>query len=194
MKPIFFSSPAEWRQWLAAHHDSATEVLVGYYKTSTDKPSLTWQESVDEALCYGWIDGIRKRVDDERYTIRFTPRKPKSNWSAVNIKRVGELIQDGRMQPAGVKAFAARDEAMTQQYSYEARQRGLDETYAKRFTANKKAWAFYQAQAPSYQRAASWWVMSAKQEATRLKRLAALIDDSAHKRRIVSLARTAKPK
>ncbi|MCA1553098.1 MAG: bacteriocin-protection protein, partial [Chloroflexi bacterium] len=146
MKPIFFKSPAEWRAWLAAHHDREQEVLVGYHKKATAKPSLTWQQSVDEALCYGWIDGVRCSVDEHSYCIRFTPRKPKSNWSEFNVKRVRELITDGRMQPAGLKAFQARDVEKTKQYSYEARTRGLSEPYTTQFKANHKAWAFFQSQ------------------------------------------------
>jgi len=190
MEPIFFASPAEFRAWLEEHHATASELLVGFYKKGTGKPSLTWPESVDQALCFGWIDGVRKSRDDESYTIRFTPRQAKSTWSIVNIKRVGELIELGLMQPAGLKAFEARDEAKSQEYSYEARSRPLASEYEATFRANAQAWGFFQSQAPSYRKTASWWVMSAKQETTRLKRLATLIDDSAHGRKIGPLAYT----
>ncbi len=182
--PTFFPTPADFRRWLKANHATETELLVGFYKTSSGKPSITWPESVDQALCFGWIDGVRKRVDDESYTIRFTPRKPTSTWSAVNIKRVEELTQQGLMQPAGLKAFEARKENKSGIYSYEQRSATLPPEYEKVLKKNKAAWTFFQAQPASYRKAAVWWVVSAKQEATRLKRLDQLIDLSAHEQLI----------
>ncbi len=192
MKPTFFSSPSKFRRWLAANHDKDSELWVGYYKIDSGKPSLTWPESVDEALYFGWIDGIRKSVDEVSYTIRFTPRKPRSIWSAVNIKRATELIELGLMQPAGLKAFQNRQEARSAVYSYEQRGQKLDDAHEKKLRANKKAWAFFQTQPPWYQRAASWWVASAKKEETRLKRLATLIEDSTNGRTVAPLTRKSK--
>lgn len=186
----YFSSAQEWREWLAQHHEQATELLVGFHKVATGRPRMTWAESVDEALCVGWIDGIRRRVDDERYTIRFTPRKATSVWSAVNIRRVGELEREGRMQPAGRAAFARRKAHRSGIYAYENRPAALDEPYAAMFRKDKQAWAYFESQAPWYRRAATWYVLSAKREETRLKRLATLIDDSAHQRRLAGLTRT----
>jgi uncharacterized protein YdeI (YjbR/CyaY-like superfamily) len=183
----FFDSSADFRTWLEAHHDQVQELWVGFYKKNSGKAGITYLEAVDEALCFGWIDGIKKRVDDDSYTNRFTPRKARSNWSEVNIQRVGELAQLGRMHPAGLKAFDARDQEKTQLYSYEARNRPLDEMYEKSFRANKKAWDFFIAQAPSYQKVAGWWVMSAKREETRLKRLTTLIEDSENRRRLAQV-------
>jgi uncharacterized protein YdeI (YjbR/CyaY-like superfamily) len=185
----YFRTPAELQKWFESHHQTARELWVGYYKTGSDKPSITWPESVDEALCVGWIDGIRKRVDDIRYTIRFTPRKPGSIWSAVNIRRVQALTRQGRMQPVGRQAFKARKENRSGIYSYEQRHATLVEPYAARLRQNARAWAFFQAQPASYQKAANWWVVSAKQEATRLKRLEKLIDDSAHGRTVPQFIR-----
>jgi uncharacterized protein YdeI (YjbR/CyaY-like superfamily) len=186
----YFSSPDEWRAWLAKAHESATELLVGFHKAATGRPRMTWPESVDEALCVGWIDGVRKRVDDDRFTIRFSPRKATSIWSAVNIRRVGELEAEGRMQPAGRAAFANRKENRSGVYSYEKRPATLHEPYASTFRKHAKAWAFFESQAPSYRRAATWYVISAKREETRLKRLATLIDDSAHQRRLAGMIPT----
>ena len=179
MNPVFFPTPADLRKWFKAHHATEAELLVGYYKKDSGQPSITWPESVDEALCVGWIDSIRRSVDDRRYTIRFTPRKPGSIWSAVNIKRAEELMAQGRMRPAGLKAFEARKENRSGVYSYEQRSPELVEPYLKKLRQNKTAWAFYQAQPPSYRKAVNWWVVSAKQEATRLKRLNQLIELSA---------------
>jgi uncharacterized protein YdeI (YjbR/CyaY-like superfamily) len=149
---------------------------------------MTWPESVDEALCYGWIDGVRRRVDDERYTIRFTPRKPGSIWSAVNLKRAGELIERGLMQPPGLKAFDARREDRSRTYAYEqAGGPALGDEFEAIFRANEPAWKFFQAQAPSYRRTAAWWIISAKREDTRRKRLATLIEDSTAGRRLGQL-------
>jgi len=166
MKIVFFKSPSEFRRWLKGNHDKTGELWVGFYKKDSGKPSITWPESVDEALCFGWIDGIRKSVDAISYTIRFTPRKPRSNWSAVNIRRVQELTRTGRMHAAGLKAFEARKEERSGIYSFEQKRPKLDAAYERKLQANKAAWKFFQAQAPWYHRTASWWVMSAKKEET----------------------------
>jgi uncharacterized protein YdeI (YjbR/CyaY-like superfamily) len=186
---IYFASPQEWREWLDAHHASARELLVGFHKVATARPTMTWPQSVDEALCYGWIDGIRRRVDDTRYTIRFTPRKATSNWSAVNIRRVEALEREGRMQPAGRAAFARRQDRRSGIYSYEQRPDALPEPYASTLRARRRASAFFDRQPASYRRAAIWWVISAKQEATRAKRLAELIADSALGKRLARFTR-----
>jgi uncharacterized protein YdeI (YjbR/CyaY-like superfamily) len=179
MKPKFFKTPAEFRKWLEANHAATQELLVGFYKKSSGEPSITWPESVDEALCFGWIDGVRKNLDEIRYTIRFTPRKTVSIWSAVNIKRVEELSSRGLMQPAGLKAYEARRENKSGIYSYEQRSHTLPEPYETPLRQNQGAWDFYQSRPPSYRKAASWWVVSAKKEETRLKRLKQLIEYSA---------------
>ena len=184
MKVKFFKTPSDFRKWLAAHHASETELWVGFYKKDSGKASVTWPQSVDEALCFGWIDGIRKNIDEVSYKIRFTPRKQRSTWSAVNIKRVGELTEQGRMEEAGLKAFAARQENRSGIYSYEQRSPELPAQYAKKLKKNAAAWKFFQAQPPSYRKAVNWWVVSAKQEETRLKRLDKLIEESAQGRRM----------
>jgi uncharacterized protein YdeI (YjbR/CyaY-like superfamily) len=189
----FFKSPPDFRKWLEKHHATTPELWVGYYKKDSGKPSITWPESVDEALCFGWIDGIRKRVDDASYTIRFTPRRPRSIWSAVNINRAQELIRQGRMQPAGQKAFEARTENRSGIYAYEQRQPELVEPYGKKLRQNRAAWKFFEAQPASYRKTASWWVLSAKKEETRLKRLEKLIEDSALGRTIPQFTRNKKP-
>jgi uncharacterized protein YdeI (YjbR/CyaY-like superfamily) len=168
--------------------------LVGFYKKGSGKPSITWPESVDEALCFGWIDGIRRTIDDESYVIRFTPRRKRSIWSEVNTKRMKELLRLGRVQPAGVRTFEARDPKRSAMYSYEQRKKDerLAPAYVAKLKANRKAWTFFRSQAPWYQRTVSRWVMSAKKEETRLRRLATLIDDSAHQRRIGPLSQPAK--
>ncbi len=184
MNPKFFKTPSAFRKWLEAHHASAKELWVGFYKKGSGKPSIDWPESVDEALCFGWIDGIRKSIDADSYMIRFTPRKPTSVWSAVNIKNVENLIKEKRMHPAGLKAFAARKENRSGIYSYEQRGPELVEPYLGMLKRNKAAWKFFQAQPPSYRKVMNWWVVSAKQEATRVKRLDKLIEESAQGRRM----------
>jgi uncharacterized protein YdeI (YjbR/CyaY-like superfamily) len=180
VKPRFFRTKSEFASWLERNHDRATELWVGYYKKSTGRPSISWPESVDEALRYGWIDGVRKRIDDDSYMNRFTPRRPGSNWSAKNIKRAQELIELGLMRPAGLKAFEARVEKRSEVYSYEQRHLiQLDQGYERQFRRNKKAWAFFQSCTPSYRKAAIHWVMSAKRDSTRERRLETLIKDSA---------------
>jgi uncharacterized protein YdeI (YjbR/CyaY-like superfamily) len=184
MNSQYFTSPIKFHQWLKKHHATSTELLVGFYKKSSGRPSITYQEALDEALCFGWIDGIRKTVDEERYTIRFTPRKPTSNWSNVNIKRAKELMAEERMTSAGLAAFEARKAEKSAVYTYENRPQKLAPEYEKKFRANKPAWEYFQSQAPYYQRTACGWVMTAKKEETRLRRLATLLEDSAHGRRL----------
>ncbi len=183
-RPRFFRSPASFRQWLAKHHASATELWVGFHRKASGKRSITWPESVDEALCCGWIDGIRKSVDATSYRIRFSPRKPGSIWSAINIRRAEALAKEGRMLPAGTKAFAARTENKSGIYSYEQREATLPEPYGAILRGNRKAHAFFESQPPGYRKTACWWVVSAKREQTRLKRLQTLIEESAHGRRL----------
>lgn len=194
LTPTFFATPADFRAWLEAHHAESQELWVGYYKKGSGRPSLTWPESVDEALCFGWIDGIRKSIDGVSYAIRFTPRKTSSTWSAINIKRVEELTALGLMRPAGQAAFEKRAEEKSGIYAYEQRQVAeLSQAQAAQFRANPTAWEFFQSQAPSYRKTAVWWVVSAKKEETRQKRLAALIADSAQGRTIPPLTRPTKP-
>ncbi len=180
----FFRSPSDFRNWLEKNHTSVRELWVGFYKKASGKPSITWPESVDEALCFGWIDGIRKRVDAISYQIRFTPRRRGSIWSAINIKRARELSKEKRMRPAGLKAFKARVENKSGIYSYEQRQSKLPEPYANILKKNKVAWDFFQAQPSSYRKMIGWWIVSAKKEETRLQRLSKLITESAKGRRL----------
>ena len=184
-KPRFFATPEQLRDWFARHHASATELWIGFYRKSSGKPSVTWPESVDQALCFGWIDGVRKSIDEISYTNRFTPRTPRSNWSAVNIARARELIARGLMTPDGLAAFERRTSDGSAVYSYEQRRTAaLDPASERRLRANAKAWAYFSAQAPSYRRVAIYWVVSAKREETRARRLETLIADSAAGRRI----------
>jgi uncharacterized protein YdeI (YjbR/CyaY-like superfamily) len=186
--PTFYATPAEWRAWLEEHHADEREHWVGFHKRGSGRPSITWPESVDQALCFGWIDGVRKRVDDERYMIRFTPRKRSSRWSKVNVARVAELTEAGLMQPAGLAAFEARTQEGT--YSYEQRDAAaFDPERERRLRADAGAWAYFSAQPPWYRRTATHWVMSAKREETRDRRLARLIEDSAAGRAVGPLAR-----
>lgn len=184
MEATFFPTPADFRKWLRRHHKTAKELWVGFYRKNTGRPSITWPESVDEALCVGWIDGIRKRIDAESYMIRFTPRRRGSIWSAVNIKRVAVLTNEKQMTPAGLAAFARRRENKSGIYSYEQRSEQLPEPYASRLKKDRTAWKFFLAQPPSYRTTISWWVASAKQEETRQKRLEKLIAESARGRRL----------
>jgi uncharacterized protein YdeI (YjbR/CyaY-like superfamily) len=188
-EPIYFSSPDELWAWLEEHHEAETEVWVGYWKKATGKPSLTWSQAVDQALCFGWIDGVLRRVDDERHVQRFTPRKPTSNWSAVNIAKVERLRAEGLMRPAGEAAFARRREARSGVYSYEQRhEAALDPEQEERFRANAAAWENFMAMPPSYRQMALWWVVSAKRPETRERRLATLIEDSAAGRRLAQMS------
>jgi uncharacterized protein YdeI (YjbR/CyaY-like superfamily) len=176
MEPTFFRGPEQLRRWFARNHASKTEIWVGYYKKDSGKPSITWPESVDEALCVGWIDGIRKSIDAESYKIRFTPRRPRSIWSAVNIRRVGELIKEKRMQPAGLRAFEARKENRSGIYAYEQRRAVLEDPYDAVLKKYPAARAFFEAQPPSYRKTISWYIVSAKKEETRMRRLMQMID------------------
>ena len=194
-KPTFFPTPADFRAWLEAHHDKLHEQLVGFHKKASGRPSITWPESVEVALCFGWIDGVRKSLDETSYTIRFTPRKPTSNWSAINIKLVQELTKKGLMHPAGLKVFAARNETKSSIYSYEQRKNAqFTREQAKQFRANKAAWEFFRSQAPWYQRVCTYWVITAKREETRCKRLSELIAHSQHRRTIPRNTPTKKKK
>jgi uncharacterized protein YdeI (YjbR/CyaY-like superfamily) len=184
-RPKFFATPEAFRAWFEASHEHETELLVGFYKKDSGKPSITWPESVDEALSFGWIDGKRQRIDEVCYTIRFTPRKASSNWSAVNVKRMAVLIAEGRVRPAGLAAFERRVAEKTGIYAYENRKSAkLTPEADREFRRNKKAWAYFEAQAPSYRQLAIWYVITAKREETRRSRLAKLIDDSARGQRI----------
>jgi len=184
VRPKFFKSPSAFRKWLEANHSSAKELWVGFYKKDSGKPSITWPESVDEALCFGWIDGLRKKIDNQSYMIRFSPRKSTSIWSAVNIGHAQRLIKEGLMQPVGLKAFEARKENRSGIYSYEQRSPELEDKYARKLKRNKAAWEFFQSQPPSYRKTINWWIVSAKQEETRIKRLDRLIETSAKGRRL----------
>jgi uncharacterized protein YdeI (YjbR/CyaY-like superfamily) len=189
MTPKFFSTSAKWREWLHRHHATKDELLVGFYKKDSGKPSITWPESVDEALCFGWIDGVRRRIDEVSYSIRFTPRRKGSIWSTVNIRRVTELTRLELMHPAGHAAHGRREEHKSGLYAYEQRKTAkLPAEHARTFRGNAEAWAFFRSQAPSYQHVASWWVISAKREETRRKRLARLIAVSSLRRRLDQLS------
>ncbi len=191
--PIFFKRGAEYRAWLEKNHESARELWIGYWKKSTGKPSLTWQETVDESLCFGWIDGIRKGIDTDSFKQRVTPRRPTSIWSKVNIRHVARLTEVGRMRPAGLAAFENRDRTKAYSYEQDRDQIPLGPTYEAQLKKNRKAWEFFEQQPPYYRRVAGWYVMSAKKEETRQKRLAILIRDSAAGERI-GMLRQDKPK
>jgi uncharacterized protein YdeI (YjbR/CyaY-like superfamily) len=193
-RPNFFKAAREFSAWLDAHHATQAEFLVGFYKTGSAKPSMTWPEAVDAALCFGWIDGVRRRIDERRYCIRFTPRKSRSTWSAVNIARIEALTRAGRMRPAGRAAFQARRENKSGIYSYERRPEALVEPYAGLLARNAKACLFFGNQTPSYRRAAIWWVISAKKEQTRLARAGTLIELSARRQFMPQFIRTAAEK
>ena len=178
MEPTFFASQAEFRKWLEKNHKKATELLVGFWKKGSGKRSMSWSESVDQALCFGWIDGVRRRVDDNTYTIRFTPRRPKSVWSKINIDKVEKLKELGLMRPSGLAAYNRKEDHRSVIYSYENRPREFDPEFEKKFRKKKKAWQFFEAQPPGYRRLMIYWVTSAKQEETRLSRFARLIANS----------------
>jgi uncharacterized protein YdeI (YjbR/CyaY-like superfamily) len=184
LEPLFFDTPAAFRKWLEKNHDKEKELLVGFYKKDSGKPSITWPESVDEALCFGWIDGIRRSIDAHAYSIRFTPRKPASIWSAINIKKVAELTQKGLMKPEGLAAFEKRKPEKSAIYSFENQAKTLTPEFEKLFKANKKAWEFFSAQPPGNKKLNIFRVMSAKQEKTQLSRLEKLIAESEAGRRI----------
>jgi uncharacterized protein YdeI (YjbR/CyaY-like superfamily) len=184
MKPTFFTSQLLFHKWLAKNHDSRSELLLGFHKKSSGKKSITYPEALDEALCFGWIDGVRKNLDETSYTIRFTPRKPKSIWSLVNVRHVERLKKEGKMQPSGLAAFKLRDEKRTGIYAFENRPKELSPEFQKIFRANKKAWEFFETQPPGIKRTCIFWVMSAKKEETRIRRLQQLIEGSAKGKRM----------
>lgn len=184
--PVFFPTPAAFRRWLARHGSTASELFVGFYKVGSGKPSLTWSESVDEALCFGWIDGVRRRIDDESYQIRFTPRRRGSIWSAINIAKVEALISQGRMQPQGLQAYSHREERRSSVYSYEQDALpALSPDELARFRVHRPAWEFFNGTTPSYRRGIVHWVVSPKLPATRARRLSRLIDSCAAGRRLM---------
>jgi uncharacterized protein YdeI (YjbR/CyaY-like superfamily) len=185
-EPTFFESAVAFRGWLDANHDRAQVLNLGYYKKGSKRPSISYPESVDEALCFGWIDGVRHAIDGDSYTVRFTPRKPGSIWSARNVARVQELIAEGHMTAPGLAAFEARNPDKTNMYSLEQQTVRFTPEFEAKLKANKAALAYFQAQPPGYRRIATWWVMSAKQEATRQRRLALLIEDCAAGRRLAA--------
>jgi uncharacterized protein YdeI (YjbR/CyaY-like superfamily) len=184
MQAQFFAKQEDFRQWLEENHANENELLVGFYKVDSKKPSMTWPQSVDQALCFGWIDGVRKTIDSDSYCIRFTPRRPTSIWSAVNIQKVEDLSKQGLMQAAGLAAFEKRQEHKSKIYAYEKEPVLLDETFEKQLKSNEKAWNFFQSQAPSYKKVVIHWVMSAKQEATKISRIQKLIDASEAGKRV----------
>ena len=189
-QPRFFSTPERFRAWLERNHTEAAELWVGFYKRDSGKASITWPQSVDEALCFGWIDGIRKSLGEESYVIRFTPRRPTSRWSAVNLRRMAALIAEKRVRPAGLHAFERRDEEKSKAYSYEQRHSAeLGPAFERRFRANKKAWKWFQSEPPWYRRTATWYVVSAKREETRERRFGIQLDASVRGERIGLLRR-----
>ena len=185
MTPKFFATQAEFRKWLEKNHEKETELLVGFYKVGSGKPSMTWSESVDQALCFGWIDGVRRSIDEESYSIRFTPRRPTSVWSAINIKKIEELTKLGLMRAAGIAAFEKRREDKSAIYTYENKPKEFSDELEKLFRRNKKAWEFFGRQPNGYRRNLMFWVMSAKQPATQLKRLEKLIGESEKGKRMI---------
>ncbi len=191
-KPTFFSTSTDFRKWMEAHSERETELWVGYYKKSTKKASIDWPQSVDVGLCFGWIDGIRKSINEESYKIRFTPRKQKSHWSDVNIRRIAELKKEGLVTKAGLEAYARRTEENSRRASFEQDNVELIKAYESKFKANKKAWAFFQTLPPSTRKPSIWWVVSAKQEVTRERRLDLLIKHSENEERIPQLRKSGK--
>jgi uncharacterized protein YdeI (YjbR/CyaY-like superfamily) len=185
MTPKFFTNQANFRMWLKENHKNETELFVGFYKKGSGKLNMTWSQSVDEALCFGWIDGVRRSIDKDRYCIRFTPRRPSSNWSSVNLRKVEELIKNGLMQPAGLEIYKHRKEDKSGVASYESDTKHLDRHLEIKFKANKIAWEFFLKQAPSYQKTIIHWVMTAKQESTRIKRLDKTINESEKQKRLI---------
>ena len=185
MAATFFATQEAFRAWLKKYHKKETELIVGFYKVGSGKPSMTWSQSVDQALCFGWIDGIRKSINDESYSIRFTPRKRTSTWSAINIKKVEELRKKGLMTEEGQQAFDARTAGKSGLYSHENEFRDLNPEFKKQFKKNKKAWAFFNEQPPSYKKVMIHWIMNAKQEKTRLSRLEKTIAVSEQQKRML---------
>lgn len=184
MDPVFFRNQNEFRKWLENNHNKATEIIVGYYKVGTSNHNMTWSQSVDQALCFGWIDGIRRSIDNEKYCIRFTPRKPTSTWSKVNIRKIGDLKRKGLMKNPGLEVFNNRKDSRSGIYSFENEITVLDGHFEEIFKANKNAWTFFTKQAPSYQKTRIHWVMSARQETTRIARLKKLIEASDNNNRL----------
>lgn len=180
----FFKTQDDFREWLEINHEKETELIVGFYKVGSGKPSMNWSQSVDQALCFGWIDSVRRSIDDESYCIRFTPRKSTSNWSAINLKKIEELTKAGLMKPAGLKALSLRRDIQTEIYSYENEPAILDSNYEKQFREDKIAWDFFMKQAPSYRKAVLRWIMSATQEKTRQSRLEKTINECAQQKRL----------
>ena len=179
MKPTFFSSAEKFRQWLEQNHDRESELLVGFHKKSSGKKSVTYAEALDEALCFGWIDGVRRNLDETSYTIRFTPRKPRSIWSNVNVNHVERLKKEGRMHAAGLEAYARRSPERTGIYAFENKPKQLSPAYEKTFRQNKKAWKFFEEEMPpSLKRTTIFWIMSAKKDETQLRRLKHVIENS----------------
>jgi len=189
----YFASPDELRDWFAANHETADELWLGYWKKGTGRPSVTWTQAVDEALCVGWIDGVLQRIDHERHAQRFTPRRKGSNWSAINVAKVEKLTGEGRMRPAGMRAFEARTPERTAIYSYEREVEPLTGEELARFRSNAAAWADWERRPPSYRRAATAWVTNAKQASTRARRMTTLIEDSSAGRLIKPLSYTRDP-
>jgi uncharacterized protein YdeI (YjbR/CyaY-like superfamily) len=179
MKARFFKSQSDFRKWLERYHDKETELLVGFYKKGSGKSSITYPEALDEALCFGWIDGVRRKVSDDAYVQRFSPRRARSIWSNVNVRHIERLKKEGRMAPAGLKAYELKDPKRTGIYSFENRPRDLSAAYEKQFRSNKKAWEFFEQQPPGYKRLMIYRIMEGKQEETRQRRLAQLIEASA---------------
>jgi uncharacterized protein YdeI (YjbR/CyaY-like superfamily) len=175
MNPVYFQNQSEFREWLEKNHNKESEIIIGYYKVGTGKPSMTWSQSVDQAICFGWIDGIRRSVDKDRYSIRFTPRRLTSNWSNVNIKKVGELKKKGLMKKPGLDIYNKRKDSKSGMWNFDRESIKLDDNLERLFKTNNIAWEFFVKQAPSYQKTKSLWIMSAKQEATKISRLKKLI-------------------
>jgi uncharacterized protein YdeI (YjbR/CyaY-like superfamily) len=183
--PRYFASQAALRRWLEAHHASSRELWIGYYKKASGRPSITHQQALDEALCFGWIDGVVKRLDDERFMQRFSPRTPTSVWSVVNLKRMAELIEQGVVSPHGRKVYEERDPRRSGLYSYENRPKAFDAAVERAFRAQKDAWTFFNAQPPGYRKLCVFFVMEAKKEETRMRRLERLIAASAKGKRML---------
>jgi len=186
MTPIFFTNQTSFRRWLEENHEKETELLVGFYKKDSGKPNMTWSQSVDEALCFGWIDGVRRSIDKDSYCIRFTPRRPSSSWSTINISKVKELIRQELMQPAGLEIYKHRKEEKSRLASYESKAKQLDRNLLAKFKANKTAWDFFSKQAPSYQKTIIHWIMAAKQETTKISRLDKTIQESEKQNRLMA--------
>jgi uncharacterized protein YdeI (YjbR/CyaY-like superfamily) len=190
--PVYFTSPNEFRRWLTKNHDKVTELWIGMYKVSSGRKGITYKEALDEALCFGWIDGVRKSLDGESYVQRFSPRRAKSYWSAVNTKRVGDLKKLGRMHDAGLAAFERRDKAATARYSFERESAAFDAAALKRFKANQTAWRYFESEAPWYRRVVTHWATSAKRPETRQRRLEMLIRDCTAGHRIAGIPQSKK--